>query len=406
MTEMKIKDDMALQEYDSLIATGEELTPEQYPQLYNLSAAFVYQFLPIPKQRVLPEYVYLEAYPERISMQQAEFCLAISDWNIAWEASQLRHDMFNEELPTELGWLRQFDNQNIYLPKTSHHRYYTYSPLFHLLPKKTLDKFGLPLLKNGKWPFLIRWTSDIDKLLLRNFDARLSRAFAYHIWPLINSGSKIQAFSTSDPIKVLAHNLDFWIPHIYRIIENRLKCYGRVAMENGRQKRLLTRMRKDLPLEFDADRPLMGGPIWWGEEEAWDATKEMIESADSNNQLREIIDAVRSHRIEDDFSACWSYAKEDFERKIYKKRSKIKVTFVELKDTIPVHGPESEVIENILWEDFIALLNQKERRIVVLLRNGTTQLAEISRILGYANHSPISKALTLIRQKAIKFLEL
>lgn len=41
------------------------------------------------------------------------------------------------------------------------------------------------------------------------------------------------------------------------------------------------------------------------------------------------------------------------------KSTKIKVSFVELKDTIPVHGPESEVFENLMWEGFIALLDSK-----------------------------------------------
>lgn len=394
-------------EDDSLIAAGEELTAEQFPQMYNLSAAFIFQFLPIPKQRVLPEYVYLETCSEGTLSpdERAEVLVAISQWNMAWEAGQLRHDMFNEKLPAELKWLSKFENQNIYLlPKTAHHKYDTYSALFHLLPQRTLEKFGLPFLKKGQWPFLMRW-SNIDNLLPRDFDLRLSRAFAYHVWPLLNSGSKIQAFSPSEPIKVLAHNLDFWVPHIYQVIENRLKCFDRVAIETGKQEQLLSRMRKDLPPEFDADRPLMGGPVWWGEEEAWDATVEMVEAADRNQKLRKIIEAVRSHRGEDDFSSCWSYAKEDFERKVYKKRSKVKVTFIELDDTIPVHGPESEIIENLLWEDFIGLLDQKERRITVLLRSGVTRLTEISRMLGYANHSPISKALARIRQKALDFLE-
>jgi hypothetical protein len=153
------------------------------------------------------------------------------------------------------------------------------------------------------------------------------------------------------------------------------------------------------------DRPLKGGPVWMGEDEAWSVTSEIISKADSRGHLRAIIDAVRSNRIEDDFSNIWSYEREDFERKLYKKRSKIKVSFVELNDTIPVQGPESEVYENLLWEDFMALLDQKERHITVLLRNGYTKVGDISKILGYANHSPVSKALARIREKAIHYLE-
>lgn len=132
----------------------------------------------------------------------------------------------------------------------------------------------------------------------------------------------------------------------------------------------------------------------------------MFERADAGGNLRAIIDAIRSHRVEEDFSPIWSFAREDFERKLYHKRLKVKVSFVELNGTIPVHGPESEVHENLLWEDFLAIVEPKDRRVVVLLRNGMTQIGEIGKLLGYANHSPISKALTRIRTKVADVLNL
>jgi hypothetical protein len=115
---------------------------------------------------------------------------------------------------------------------------------------------------------------------------------------------------------------------------------------------------------------------------------------------------VKSNRVEDDFSPCWSHAKEDFECKIHRKRMKTRVTFVELNDTVPVHGPESEIHEKLLWEDFVAFLDKKERRIVVCLRSGLTRVGEIADELGYANHSPVCKALKRIREKAIRYMEI
>jgi len=43
---------------------------------------------------------------------------------------------------------------------------------------------------------------------------------------------------------------------------------------------------------------------------------------------------------------------------------------------------------------------------IVCLRNGTMKLGDIAATLGYANHSPISKALSNIRKKAAEFLNL
>jgi DNA-directed RNA polymerase specialized sigma24 family protein len=113
---------------------------------------------------------------------------------------------------------------------------------------------------------------------------------------------------------------------------------------------------------------------------------------------------VRSNRVEDDFSPHWSYAREDFERKLYRKRSKVRVRFVELTDTIPVQGPETEVEDDIVFGDFLALLDERERQIVVLLRSGITRVGDVAAVLGYQNHSPVSKRLARIRRKAAAYV--
>lgn len=388
----------------NLIAHGEDLVTENYPVLHNISSAFLFRFIFVPKDRVSPEYVYVKWENGITDNTDAKYKVSISQWNIAWEAGQIRHDMFENDLPEKLKWITNYRDSNIYLlPEGSFHRYNSYSPLFHLLPAKVLREYQLPLLKQGNWPFIADG-GILEDILPRDFNERLAYAFAKHIWPFINSQSGIQAFSNSDSVKILAHNLDFWIPYIQSVAEKRLRTLERVNFENEEEVSDYKNALKTLPPEFDIAKPRKGGYIWSGEEEALEATKEMVEYADANGKLRGIIDAIRSNRVEDDFSDLWSYAKEDFERKIYHKRNKIKVSFVELTDTIPVHGPDSEIHENLLWEDFMALLDPKEKQITVLLRNGITRVGEISNKMGYANHSPISKALKRIRKKALTYL--
>lgn len=232
----------------------------------------------------------------------------------------------------------------------------------------------------------------------------MARAFASHIWRFIDSGSPLSAFSDSDSLKLLAHNLDFWLPYAVHVAENRLRALGRVAIEDEEQRRDLELARTDLPQGYAIDRPLFGGQIWSGVEDALEATQEMIDMADAHGRLRGIIEALRSNRVEDDFSSRWSYAREDFERRLYRKRNKVQVRFVELNDTIPVQGPEAEVDGNLVFEDFLGLLDSRQKQIVILLRSGITGVGEISKILGYKNHSPVSKALAKIRQKAAAFL--
>lgn len=151
--------------------------------------------------------------------------------------------------------------------------------------------------------------------------------------------------------------------------------------------------------------PRAGSDVWRGEEEAAEIVGWTVDEVDADGRLRGILDAIRSHRVEDDFSERWTYAREDFERKLYRKRSKIKVRFVELTDTIPVQGPETEVVDRMVFGDFLALLNERDREVVVLLYSGITNLTEIADIMGYRNHSPVSKRLKRIREHAARFFD-
>jgi hypothetical protein len=133
----------------------------------------------------------------------------------------------------------------------------------------------------------------------KGFDELLSKAFASHVWPLIDSGSRINAFSRDKSLVVLTHNLNYWLPCVYKLAEDRLRRFSRVEFDSLEQIEQLERLRTSLPVDIEADRPLRGGPIWCGEQEAWDATNELIEIADKQGQLRGIIDAVRSNRVDD-----------------------------------------------------------------------------------------------------------
>jgi hypothetical protein len=134
-----------------------------------------------------------------------------------------------------------------------------------------------------------------------------------------------------------------------------------------------------------------GGTIWSGEAGAIELTREIVAAADRDGRLSGIVDAIRSHRVEEDFSPIWSRAREDLERKLYRKRSKVQPVFIELYDTVPTHGPESEVTDRVAWQHFFTLLDKKEKRIVICLRSGPTTVGDIARELGYPYHSPISK---------------
>lgn len=57
----------------------------------------------------------------------------------------------------------------------------------------------------------------------------------------------------------------------------------------------------------------------------------------------------------------------------------------------------------MVFGDFLALLNERDREVVVLLYSGHTNLTEVADLTGYSNHSPVSKRLSRIRQQAAQF---
>ena len=51
------------------------------------------------------------------------------------------------------------------------------------------------------------------------------------------------------------------------------------------------------------------------------------------------------------------------------------------------------MLGHLVTSDFLAMLNARNRQIVVLLQSGMTSKTEIADVLEYANHSAISKRL-------------
>lgn len=384
---------------------SEALKRDQYPRLANISAGFLQDVMLHPKDVLPVEYIYVPMPAGRRSLVTVG---RLALWNNAWEAAQLRNRIkyFVRELPPVVRPIvRLREDINVtFVPRWNHSRYNAYAPLFHLLPRRTLERFGLPALRMGNWPALF----EAHQVLPPDFDTRLERAFAMHIWPHLVPGSHLDGFSRDDPIRLLAHNLDYWLGPVTEMIQDQLRSYGRPQIIEPEVAAKIEKARADLEHDESGilvDRPLRGGDLWRGEEDAAAATADLVDRADARGQLRGILDAVRSTRVEEDFSSRWSYAREDLERRLYSKRRKIKIKFVELTDTIPVHGPESEVEGRLLYEDFLAVLDKKERQVVVLLRSGVTKVGEVASLMGYANHSPVSKALTRIRRKAAAFFD-
>lgn len=384
---------------EDVLLPADDATAEQFPTMRNISTAFLFKAIVRAVEPTPPEYVTL---PE-LARPTMELAGAVGKWNMLWEAAHYRRRFFDlDDLPAVMAEIADLGDINVvFLPRTSM-RYHEYAPLVHLLPRRTLQKFEIPLLRGGQWPFMADYAGTAN-FLPDDFQHRLQRAWASTVWPHLDSGSPLGAFCTDEPLQLLAHNLDFWVPAVTAMIQDRLSDHAEidkgplpdaVSLQDG------SALEGAVPAH-----PRAGGQIWFGEDDARQAVAETVEAADNTGQLRAIIDAIRSNRVVDDFSNRWSYAREDFERKLYRKRSKVGVRFVELTDMIPVQAPESEIVGNLVTNDFLTVLDARNRQIVVLLNSGVTSRTEIAERLGYANHSAVSKRLVQIRTAAAAFFD-
>ncbi|MGH3929765.1 MAG: sigma-70 family RNA polymerase sigma factor, partial [Pseudonocardiaceae bacterium] len=136
----------------------ERAAPDQYPRLWNLSAGMMYRAVIRAEAPAPPEYVTVPLRTGR--RDDRDMAVAVSQWNMLWEAAQFRRRFFGEDdLPAELHEVVDRGDFNVvFIPRTRS-RYHEYSPLFHLLPQATAERYGLPLLHRGQWPYLAEWTS-------------------------------------------------------------------------------------------------------------------------------------------------------------------------------------------------------------------------------------------------------
>lgn len=246
---------------EDLFLPEEEATPDTHPSLYNISAGMIFKGIVRPDQPQLPDYVAIPM--DRSSGDMTRLALAgqVGMWNMLWEAGQFRRRFFDEaEIPKPIAKIAELGDVNVVLVPRTRSRYFEYAPLFHLLPKSTLDRFGLPLplLRRGQWPFLAD-ASHPDRHLPHDFAETLARAWAATVWPYLNSGSGVRAFSQDDPIRLLAHNLDFWVPPVTSVIQQTLGEFPEV--DRGTK-------RGPVPLEDGSvlegavtGNPRMGGPV-------------------------------------------------------------------------------------------------------------------------------------------------
>jgi hypothetical protein len=246
-------------------------TPDRYPRMFNISAAMFYRAVVRPHVPESPEYV-------TVPMRQGdriELEVALARWNLLWEAAQFRRRFFDDadELPPKMQRIADRGDLNVVFVPRTRTRYYEYASLFHLLPLEVVQRCGLPLLRAGQWPP----TSPsyfVDEFLPRDFERRLARAWALTVWRHLMPASPVLAFSENDPIRLLAHNLDFWLPAVSAVMQEILGCYPPV--NNGVEEGPVPLSDGGFLEGAVSANPRKGGDLWSGAAEAAEVVERTV----------------------------------------------------------------------------------------------------------------------------------
>ena len=279
-----------------------------------------------------------------------------------------------------------------------------------LLPDDVLAKAGLERRRSMMGLMYVHHDLPAD------YAVRARAAFANYIWTRLCPLARLSegAFSARSPLRLLAGDTPYWAHRLYRLaLARRDEFFEPTTHEDESWKpldELRSKILADVPEDerhlFEVKRPLMGGDVW--DEFDADEREEVIQCAIDGDgvleSLEPVVELLHRHRTHDDFSAIHSWIKEDFERSFYSKRAKLKVDLVETIDDAPAYTLEpNEPYECVLFRDVIAVLDQKERRLVVALRSGKNA-STIAREAGLRGHASVSRRIAALKAKVARLL--
>ena len=272
-----------------------------------------------------------------------------------------------------------------------------YYPAFLMIPKEFLlkvapDMLAIPRSLGG----VIASTKAHELIGSDRFVMVVIHLLSNMVWQvLMPEGSYMETYCMRDPLYALAHCPSFWIQELQEMghlpsIEEMLMATDRLWEE---QSYLSMSYASEL---FSWDIPYIRGKY----------------------NLEDIIRIVEEHRCFEDYAFWDSREKQAFFRDWYHTRTQHPMISLEDYKTEyavehqgeqwdpPDESPsfENEVDCQILAEQFMKTLSEKDRQILQLRLEGYT-LEEVAARLGYSNHSGVIKRLRKIGQAFEKFAD-
>lgn len=288
--------------------------------------------------------------------------------------------------------------------------------LASVVPASELARFGIKEKRKANF-WLLPLGFDEDTPSPAAYARGSTRAFTRYLWPRLvrRSGVRMPDFSPRSSLRILADDSRYWMNRLYRVAIARAEGFEEAEqLDDDWQplEALEKRAHAEMPHVdwslFEFRRPLRGGYTWWpDDQEECDAViDEMISGHAVMDSIAPIVDTLLSHGTHDDFSDTYSWIKDRFERSFYHRRAKLKVSLVETTDDAPCWNADAtpDGYNAVLFRDLLAMLDLKERHLVIGLRHGES-VSGLARAQGLRSHASLSRRLNVLRARLRKALQ-
>jgi len=261
-----------------------------------------------------------------------------------------------------------------------------YLPIVYLIPDEIAEKRGLADFPRDPY---IAATEDkwLDVYNSNYFQMNLMDTISWMMWQHLGIRGGIENYSIRNPISIMVYDLGMWV---WLLAEVGIDLDTLSALPHGKEIPFLT-------MEESSEICNALANAFWNHPDL---------------KMRKVHEIVSTHRSHDDYSSRPSHAKMDFHRHYYHTRAKTKVEpiisgYDEDGEEEIVYAPytpnEFAEVEFRIWFDgFLEQLSEKDQQIIKLLEQGYTQ-EEIAEMLGYANHSGVTKRIMYIRKALTDF---
>lgn len=262
-----------------------------------------------------------------------------------------------------------------------------YLPAYYLIPKELLENNCKEILKIPRIPIKALSTYESIELIESDFFLEvIIDMYAYMVWNCLYPQVYLEIYSGYDPIWKLVHQAPIWIK---LLIDERI-------IFTVEQLCKWSNSNREIEMDFVSL------------EEATLIMNYIVAKYIVQNNFREIIKVIEENRCEEDFDFRNSRQKTDFLRKWYHTRTnhpsisleewqenykeKHNGIEYEIADDVNV---ENDVVDQIIVDEFLSTLSDKDRRILELRIDGTSY-ERIAELLGYKNHSGVIKRIQKI----------